>query len=73
MADTDLVSTREAARILLRSIATVNRFAADGRLQVAKKVDGVRGARFYWRRDVEALRDEIADHYAPLSPSEAAS
>ena len=63
MATTDLVSTQEASRILRRSPATVNRYAADERLPVAKKIDGIRGARFYWRADVEALRDELNARY----------
>lgn len=71
MAEPDLVSTQEASRILRRSPATVNRYAADDKLPVAKKIDGIRGARFYWRADVEALRDELDARFD--EPAEAAS
>jgi len=56
----ELVSTSEAADILGCSVGTVNRLAAADRLPIAKQIDGIRGARFYWRADVEALRDERA-------------
>lgn len=62
----DLVSTAEAAEILGKSIATVNRLAAAGKLPEAAKVDGPRGARFYLRADVETL-------LSPTEPTEAAS
>lgn len=56
MAEPDLVSTREAADILGKSVATVNRLAANGELPVALSGHGLRGARFYRRSDVEGLR-----------------
>lgn len=52
-------------RILRRSVATVNRLAASGKLPVAVKAGGIRGARFYRRSDVEALRDEFDARYEP--------
>lgn len=54
----DLVTTAEAAAILGCSVATVNRWAAEGRLTAAVQFPGVRGARLYVRADVEA---EAAD------------
>lgn len=53
--DPDLISTSEAARILGRPVATVNRWATEGRLAVALKLPGETGARLYRRVDVEAL------------------
>lgn len=61
---TELLSTQEAAAILGKSVATVNRFAASDRLPVAKQIDGIRGARFYLRRDVEGLRDDLTEKSA---------
>lgn len=55
MDPTDLVSTQEAADILGKSVATVNRLAANGSLVEAAKAPGLRGARLYRRSDVEAL------------------
>lgn len=61
MAEPDLVSTQEASDILGKSVATVNRLAANGSLAVAAQVSGIRGARFYRRSDVEALLSPAAD------------
>lgn len=55
MPNLDLLTTAEAASLLDVSIATVNRMADQGKLREAKKFPGIRGARLYKRRDVEAL------------------
>lgn len=52
---THLISTAEAAQLLGRSVGTVNRWAANGRLTTVAKVPGPRGARFFDRAEVEAL------------------
>lgn len=57
---TDLLSTSEAAELLGCSVASVNRYAASGRLAIAKQLTGIRGARFYLRTDVYDLRDDLA-------------
>lgn len=51
----DLISTAEAASILDRPVATINRMAIDGRLPVAVQMPGRTGARLYRRADVLAL------------------
>lgn len=58
--DTELVSTAEAATLLGKSTATINRWAEDGALPVAFKAPGVRGARFFARADVENLSRALA-------------
>jgi predicted site-specific integrase-resolvase len=51
----DLIPTSQVARIARVDVATVNRWARTGRLQVAVKVPGRTGANLYHRADVEAL------------------
>lgn len=51
----DLITTAEAADLLGRSVATVNRWADDGKLPHAHKIDGLRGPRLFRRDDVLAL------------------
>jgi predicted site-specific integrase-resolvase len=58
--DTELVSTAEAATLLGKSTATINRWADSGALPVAFKAPGVRGARFFARADVENLSRALA-------------
>lgn len=53
--DTELVSTKTAAEIAGLSVATINRWVREGRLTPIAEADGIRGARFYRRSDVEAL------------------
>ena len=60
MAETDLLATVQVARILRVSVATVNRMAKDGRLEVAHKLPGLRGAQLFARSSVEALREVAA-------------
>lgn len=59
MAESALVSTAEAAAILKTTVATVNRWAASGKLPIAHKVGtGRTGAHLYRREDVDALAKE---------------
>lgn len=51
----DLLTSAEVAEALDRPVATVNRWALEGRLPVAKKLPGRTGANLYRRSDVEAL------------------
>ena len=50
-----LVTTSEAAKMLHRSIRTVNRMARDGSLAPALKLPGATGAYMFAREDIEAL------------------
>jgi DNA-binding transcriptional MerR regulator len=54
MAD-DLLPTAEVAQLLGKSVATINRWATEGRLKPAVELPGETGARLYLRSDVEAL------------------
>lgn len=56
MADDDRLTTAEVAAILGRSVPTINRWAANGRLPVVQQLPGSTGARLFLRRDVERLR-----------------
>ena len=53
--DDELLSTAEAAALLGKSTATINRWADSGALPVAVKAPGLRGARFFTRASVEAM------------------
>lgn len=55
MAADDLLTTAQVATILERPIATVNRWAVEGKLPVAHKLPGRTGANLYRRDDVDAL------------------
>lgn len=66
---TDLVGTSEAARILDVDVSTVNRWAVEGRLRVAHRLAGPRGARLYAREDVDAFARELADQRPPRCPT----
>lgn len=50
-----LVTTSEAAKMLHRSIRTVNRMARDGSLAPALKLPGATGAYMFAREDIEKL------------------
>ena len=52
---TDFLTTADAAALLQVSVATVNRWAASGRLPEAMRLPGEKGARLYHRADVERL------------------
>lgn len=54
----DLIDAAQAADLLGISLVTLHRRARDGRLPTALKGDGIRGARWFLRSDVEALADE---------------
>lgn len=54
--EAELLSTAEAAALLGKSIATINRWADSGALPVAVKAPGIRGARFFARGAVEAMK-----------------
>jgi len=57
----DLVSTLEAADILQRPVATINRWANRGTLPIAVRGNGIRGARMFRREDVERVaRERVA-------------
>lgn len=64
----DLITTKVAAEILAVDHRTVTRWVDAGKLREVAKGAGVRGARFFARSDVEALRRErVADLEAQLS------
>lgn len=50
-----LISTVQAAQILGVSVKTVRRLVDRGELDLAVKVDGLRGPMFYNANDVQAL------------------
>lgn len=52
-ADDDLLTTAEVANLLKRPIATVNRWAAEGKLPIFHRNPGRTGANIYRREDVE--------------------
>lgn len=56
----DLVPTSEVAAMAKVDVATVNRWARQGRLQVVVKGPGRTGPNLYARSDVEALLREQA-------------
>lgn len=51
----DLLTTAEVAAIKGKTVATINRWAAEGKLPVAQKLPGATGANLFRRSDVEAL------------------
>ena len=55
-----LLSTAEAAALLGKSPATINRWAEDGTLPVAFRAPGIRGARFFTRDAVDAMKSRVA-------------
>ena len=57
---TDFLSTRQVADELGVGITTVNRWVRDGRLRPTVQGDGIRGARFFRRSDIDALDRELA-------------
>lgn len=58
MTNDELLTTAEAAERLGVSVFTVNRYARDGALGVARKLPGVRGANLFLSTEVEALAAE---------------
>ena len=60
-APTDEITAREALEVLGYSDpSTISRYVALGVLSASRKLPGKTGARLFWRRDVERLRDEQA-------------
>lgn len=56
----DLLSTSQVAALNGVDVATVNRWAKSGKLKVAVKAPGAKGANLFRRSDVEALKAESA-------------
>lgn len=56
----DYLTTAQVAEKVGRTVATVNRWAAEGRLKPAHKLPGDTGAYLYRRTDVEDLLAESA-------------
>lgn len=52
----DLLTTAQVAKILGKSIPTVNRYATSGELVSARKLPGLRGAYLFTPQAVEAFR-----------------
>lgn len=52
----ETLTTAQAAELLGKSVATVNRMVLLGRLNPAAKLPGKTGAYLYRREDIEALR-----------------
>lgn len=63
----DLLPTKAVADLLGTTVATVNRWAIEGKLAVAVEMPGRTGARLYRRSDVDAFLAAKAE------PTEAAS
>lgn len=57
MAD-DLLSTAAVAELVGKTVATVNRWAAEGKITPAVEMTGKTGARLYRRSDITAFLDE---------------
>jgi hypothetical protein len=53
----DLLTTAQTAEKFNRSVPTINRWAAEGRLPVALKLDGPRGANLFDPKVVQAILD----------------
>jgi hypothetical protein len=53
--DIDLISMKEACRILDRDKATLGRWVKDGRIAPAYKGEGKNGIMLFNRADIEAL------------------
>lgn len=62
----DLLKARDAAEILNCDVRTVHRWAETGRLPIAVKVPGYRGALLFRRDDVEELASENAKSNASV-------
>lgn len=55
----ELVTAREAAAILRRSVGTVHRLHTQGHLHPVTQLAGVRGPKLFARRDVELVASKI--------------
>ena len=58
---TKLLTTAQAADVLGVSVATIHQMHREGRLEVALKVEGLRGPKFFARADVDRLAAERAE------------
>lgn len=56
--DQAVIPTAEVAKITGKSVATIHRWADTGRLPVAVKAPGIRGARFFRLEDVQQAKDD---------------
>jgi hypothetical protein len=56
----EIITTAQAARMLGRSVATVNRMVALGQIQPAKKLPGKTGAYLFEAREIERLVSDRA-------------
>jgi DNA-binding transcriptional MerR regulator len=57
----DLLPTKAVAELLGCTVATVNRWATEGRLTPAVEMPGKTGARLYLRTTVEDFRNRAAE------------
>ncbi|MDT4944519.1 MAG: hypothetical protein QOH14_1252 [Pseudonocardiales bacterium] len=58
--DDELLVTSQVAELADTNVATVNRWAKTGKLRVAAKAPGIRGANLYRRGDVDELLRQSA-------------
>lgn len=59
MAPGEVLTTKDAASLAGVSVATLNRWAAAGRIEPVIVGNGPTGARFFARADVEALLRKV--------------
>lgn len=59
MASTQLLSTADVAAEFDRTHVTISRWVRAGKLTPAVEGQGIRGARFFRRADVERLKREL--------------
>lgn len=55
MQASELISTAETARLLGKSVATINRWVVLGKIKPAHEMPGETGARLFRRSDVERI------------------
>lgn len=53
--DAELLTTAQAARLLGKSVGTINRWVNENRLSPAVTLPGETGARLFRRSDIDAL------------------
>lgn len=58
MQQSEQITSREAAVILGRNVATVNRWAKKGKLPVAGKLPGIRGHNLFNRTVIELIAEQ---------------
>lgn len=58
MQQSEQITSREAAAILGRNVATVNRWAKKGKLPVATKLPGIRGHNLFNRTVIELIAEQ---------------